>query len=277
MKHILAENMLRFGVKNLSESNIKNLQEAEPTPPASSATTPTQPTTPPANQRFESTFNVRQNNKDVAAKVVGFATKRPDGSFAPGSITLTYPHGGSGNTYIGFRNVEGTYVINPMSGAEIRKPSDIANAISEHKFASIAKGILPVTALKQVIANISKATKVSLKLDPAVEQAMAINHQNSAVSKTIPGKPTGLLAPFKTAGLVLRLNPETGTEMYRELWLGGSNMYSYAKWNGKVVPNGAERANDFLKLDPAKQPELNQAITDLYNQLDAAAGPAPKQ
>jgi hypothetical protein len=65
--------------------------------------------------------------------------------------------------------------------------------------------------------------------------------------------------------------------MYRELWLGRSNMYSYAKAsNGKVGPNGSGRANDALKLPPERTPEINQAVTDLYNQLEAQAGTAPK-
>jgi hypothetical protein len=287
MKNKLAENLLRFGVKNLSEANIKTLQEQNPnaTPPAGatkpSTTAPAGTTTPAAkpaaqNQRFEATFNTRQNNKDVPGSVVGFAMKQPDGSFKPGYIIVRYP-GMSSVTSFSLINSNGVYILDPRGTGALKKPGDLAQAIKDYKLAPIRKGLLPVTAVKQVIANIGKATKTSLKLDPTLEQAFAISWMNSAVSKSINGTPTGVLAPFKTASLVLHLNPETGVEMYRELWLGRSNMYSYAKAsNGKVGPNGSGRANDALKLPPERTPEINQAVTDLYNQLEAQAGTASK-
>lgn len=280
MKHILAENLLRFGVKNLSEANIKMLQEQEDANAAAPGATTNPGTTtpgakPPAqNQRFEATFNTRANNKDVPGSVVGFAMKQPDGSFKPGYIIVRWPSGASVTSF-SLINSNGVYILDPRG--VFKKPRDLSQAIYDYKLASIQKGLLPVTAVKQVITNIGKATKTSLKLDPAVEQAFAITWMNSAVSKSIKGTPTGVLAPFKTASLVLHLNPETGVEMYRELWLGNSNMYSYAKLsNGKVGPNGSGRANDALKLPPERTPEINQAVTDLYNQLEAQAGTAPK-
>jgi hypothetical protein len=133
MKHTLAENLLRFGVKNLSEANIKTLQEQNPNAAAPAgatkpgATAPAGTTTPGAkpaaqNQRFEATVNTRNSNNDVPGSVVGFAMKQPDGSFLPGNIIVRYP-GGASVVSFSLINSNGVYILDPRG--VFKKPGDL--------------------------------------------------------------------------------------------------------------------------------------------------------
>lgn len=275
MKHTLAENLLRFGVKNLSESNIKNLQEqTEPAPaaPAAAATT-TKPAGQAERRKFESTFNANQGGTVVAAKVIGYADKQPDGNFKPGGITMTYPKGSSGNNYIGFSVLNGAYVA---TGA-FAKPDAMQQLVLGS--AGIAKGPLPVTALKDVIAQLSKFTKTPLSLDPRVEQGLALPASKSTNGKVVKQPiTTGILRPWGEASLHITYNPETNTEMKRELWIGGTNQYTFTKSStGKFGPNAAVSNYDSLykKLGMTGTTEERNKVAAaaeiLFNELSSKA------
>lgn len=272
MKHTLAENMLRFGVKNLSESNIKNLQEAEPTPaaPAAAATT-TKPAGQAERRTFESTFNANQGGKIIPAKVTGYAIKQPDGSFKPGGITMSYPKSASGYTYIGLINSNGMYIPQGVYAK--------TDAMQELVLASagISKGPLPVTALKNVIAQISAFTKTPLSLNPSVERGLALPAAKSANAKSVKQPiTTGILKPYGTAFLQVTYNPETDIETKREIWIGGTNQYSFAKSStGQFGPNAAASNYDSLykKLGMTgttqERKQVAAAAEVLYNELSS--------
>lgn len=273
MKHTLAENMLRFGVKNLSESNIKNLQEqTEPTPaaPAAAATT-TKPAGQAERRKFESTFNANQGGKIVPAKVAGYAEKQPDGSFKPIGITMTYPKGSSGNSYIGFSPYNNVYVAT----GEFRSKDSMEALVAGS--AGIAKGPLPVTALKDVITQLSKFTKTPLSLNPSVVEGLAIPASKSAVGKKVEQPITmGILKPWGVAQMHITYHPETNAELKRELWIGRSNIYTFAKdANGKVGYNASVSNYDSLlkKLSMTGTSEERKKVLDaatvLFNELNA--------
>jgi hypothetical protein len=269
MKNILAENMLRFGVKNLSEANIKTLHEQNPN---ATTTTPgaAKPKTYPT-QRVEQTFNTIYNGSPAVGKVTGTLLKKEDGSFIPNSIRIDYPSSSGEPFVIYLKPLDGTMTFQIPNNAE-----GIQNFITSRS-AQITKGNLPITAIKLVTDQMSKLSKVPLKMDPKLTNAFALPIGRFGDTKNIDMPAPGLLAPFKIVRMHLVFHPETSKEIHREMHLGGGNQYSYAKdSSGKIIRNGGTGdPNDRLKLTGQNLIELRQAITNAYTALEAKAGPEP--
>lgn len=285
MKHTLAENLLRFGVKNLSEANIKTLKEQEQnaaaTTPAPSTAAPTTKA-PVESKKFEVAFNCGRGKDKYPGIARAYAYKQPDGSFSPGNIVIGYPDNSGKQMFFTLINTNNVYSLDNRSVSKFQTPDALAEWIKNYGCA-IDKPILPITAIKQSIAQLAQYTKAKLTIDPAVQQAFAISYEESNVSGNPiqSGKLTGILAPFGFASINTRLNPETLQEMpgSRQIWLGdgtrvSSNMYAFKIVNGKLAPIGGETINMTLKKAGVGQdrwPELRQSILDLYNTLNTTA------
>ena len=269
MKNTLAENMLRFGVKNLSESDLRKLHEQTEMP--ATTTTPGAKPKQAERRKFESVWNANQQGKIVPAKVVGYAEKQPDGSFKPLGITMTYPKGSSGNNFIGFGLYNNVYVATGQFKTRESMEELVLGS------AGVAKGPMPLTALNDVITQLSKFTKTPLSLDPKVVQGLALPASKSAVGKIVKQPiTTGILRPWGEAQMHITYNPETNAETKRELWIGGSNMYTFAKDSkGNVGYNASVSNYDslFKKLGMTGTSEDRKKVLDaatiLYNELDS--------
>jgi hypothetical protein len=214
MKHILAENLLRFGVKNLSEANIKTLHEQNP-----NATAPVAKTTPkpaPQFQRFEQTFNTTNGQ----GRIIGFAEKQQDGSFKPKStIDIVYPsYQGQFQIRLILRNT--TYTIDDQIGvgSKITGPAD--NWIYSSG-APIIAPIKPLTALNKVIESISKITGTQLFLNNWTRDAFG--SARTGVQKRalrVPTSNTKYLGVYRDADLFINLDPESGKEIDRDFYIG---------------------------------------------------------
>jgi hypothetical protein len=277
MKHTLAENLLRFGVKNLSEANIKTLQEQETTTPTTPGTKPPAPT-----KKVEIAFNCGNGNNKYPGVVRGYINKQPDGSFKPGNIVVGYPDNSGKQMFFTITNINNVYSLSNNSVSKIKTPDALAEWIRNYGCA-IDKPILPITAIQQTITQLATETQTKLSIDPTLKNAFAISYEESNVNgKSIQSsKLTGALAPFGFASINFKLNPQTLQEMpgSRQIWLGdgtrvSSNMYAFKVIDGKLAPVGGETINMVLKKAGPNVvwPELKKEILNLYNTLNTTAG-----
>ena len=279
MKNTLAENLLRFGVKNLSESEKKKLHEqlatgtkTNPKKLPGVKVTAKKPKSKPIP--YMVSFNtVDSQNKPVVGTAEGFAVKQPDGKLAPSDkISLKMPSN-KGIQRIDFVRQGNVYTYSPYSLYKNRKEL----AAFFHNYANrIAKPLKPQTALTQLIAQINKGTGANLTLNPQVVAGImdGWDYQSSGVTKrALVPKLSGLLTPMKSASLYVTYDPETGQEIHREMWLGNSNVYTYQKYSdGKIKKTGGSNVlNDRPDMAPAREnrKQFDAEITALYNQLES--------
>jgi hypothetical protein len=258
MKNILAENLLRFGVKNLSEADKLRLEQKTPTAPAVAGKTPTAAPKTPA-KKVQVSFNMstgaglRQNLKVTECKVYGTYMQDPKTRKygPPNQLVLQLSQNGKPvNIIFRLNTMTNTYLMenNTLKGDKL---VDYLRYNTEH---IVDKN--PATALTQIIENIKNETGVAVNIDSTVvnniRSAYDIYWKTGIVDINQMTITAGVLAPYKRAVLDKYINPETNQEYIdsRKLVFGNGSAGFWIK-NDKIagVTNVSSRNEiiNFLK------------------------------
>jgi hypothetical protein len=215
-------------------------------------------------------FNTKSaNGQPVVAEVTGGVSKDPTGKLTPSqTIRLKMPSN-KGIQPIDFRLNGTVYTFDPYG--LYKNANDLTNFM-DNIANRIDKGLKPQTALQQVVAQVAKTAGQNLTLDPKVVQAFVdgFNYQSSVVTKRSKINLSGLLKPMVSASLYVTYDPESGKEIHREMWLGGSNMYTYQKdKSGKIVSTSSSNVlNDKPEFSNVDRKDFVNQISNIYNQLE---------
>lgn len=248
MKNILAENLLRFGVKNLSEADKLRLEQKTPTTGGGGAVAGKTPTTvkPPQGKKVVASFKMSvgagpagQQSKGITENsVYGILTKDPKtGKFLPpNTLTLSLSQNKQ-PVPVRFVLVGGTtYQLEP--GQKFTNGPKLVEFLRSNT-GHIESGS-PATALMQVIENIKNETGVNVSIDSTVvnniRSAYDVYWKTGIVDVKQTPITSGVLKPFKRAILDKYINPETNQEYIdnRKLVLGNG---AYGFWinNDKIA------------------------------------------
>jgi hypothetical protein len=258
MKNILAENMLRFGVKNLSEADRYHLTEI-------TGSTPVKVATPMYKASFASNLG--------PITFTGTTVKQPNGSFKPDPTIQAYI------TKKGFLRAQ----LNPTTGifgfdTENFGPNyDKARTwlYGTPPMFLINKGINPGTALTQVVAQLNKAAGTAYTIDPKVLQALLPGLNTAVQGNSSVAALSGILAPLQNASMTVYYDPETGAELNKFMYLR-NDVYKYSMIAGKLTPAGGTQNalnDDAIKAGLANvtfdRKQFNAALTSLWTTLSA--------
>jgi hypothetical protein len=221
MKNILAENMLRFGVKNLSEADRYHLTEITGSTPA--AAKPTQ-----VAVEFATTLG--------PGKILGYLYKQSNGSFVQGpKIAIYRPD--KMHVDIKLNDDKTSWIFDPASSKD--KDTLYAWLYENKNPAMYIGGIKPSTVLNQVVAQLNKAAGTNVTIAGDILSALTPSYQNVGTILKSEIATQKILKPMKTASMKVYLDPETKKEMRREMNIGGTGTYIFVKGaSGKILPAG---------------------------------------
>jgi hypothetical protein len=282
MKNILAENMLRFGVKNLSESTIKQLHEQHlneaPPVPTGSAQPGAAPAKAPQNQRVEQIFRVKLNAKGATAdgKVIANIPMVQGKAQTPSKISIQWPKpDGKVITLSLTSTSKGQYDFDTREPASRDAKmqgmdwpgTNAANILGPQK---------PLTALNAVIAAINKQTGGNWSA--ANDVVEVLSNARSGVQKyaTVQlsaaiGLKDGSIMPYKTAGLTITYDPETNKEIDRDFTIGLIPI----QVNGTAVGRVQNLVSDMIKKQPERM--AGRDSSDIQPDVQAAYNAAMSQ
>jgi len=289
MKNILAENLLRFGVKNLSEADKLRLEQKTPTAGGGGAVAGKTPAAvkPAQGKKVVASFKMSvgggaagQQSKGITeCSVYGILTKDPKtGKFLPpNELTLSLAFNGK---FLKERAL--TFVLNKMANTYMLQPNQgVTNGpklveFLRYKTDQIESGS-PATALMQVIENIKNETGVNVSIDSSVvsniRSAYDVYWKSGITDFKKMNITQGVLKPFTTVTLKKYFNPETNQEYINDRMLSfGTSKFGY--YVGKSAPakqnlfGGREDFINFLTT--------NNKLPDGYDVLGKATQEAQK-
>jgi len=262
MKHTLAENMLRFGVKNLSESDLRKLQEQLE-----------EPKTKTPAQKVEQMFNVKTSAGKAVGSVKALLPLTNGKAGVPLDITINYPDVMNKLNLFKLRLFNNTtYKLDTAYGSG----KDFSEEWIVNSGGSILAPKKPLTAINDVIASINKQTGSNVSLDPKITQTL--NTAESGVRKSVDVQltakdvrlSTGVLIPYKFARLSVVYDPETNKELYRRFTFGPNEIL--VSLTGDKVTKIQGLMNDLIKTQPEEVAGLNsrEILPDVQSAYNAA-------
>ena len=250
MKNILAENLLRFGVKNLSEADKLRLEQKTPTTGGGGAVAGTTASTAAAKTPMKPiVVNFKMSKRPgpigdakkgiVQCNVTARPSKNTAGAIVPPAfitLNLLGVDGKFAPIVFEYQKIVNTYIPQDRSMRGENLVEYLRNQTDK-----VAEGIMPATALTQMTNQISQLTGQQVSIDSSI-----LNSITSAYN--IPGKTGvlniknlplkgGILNPKNAKAFVyykVYFQPETNQEIDKRLELAPGD-YFIRIVNGKVT------------------------------------------
>lgn len=230
MKNILAENLLRFGVKNLSESDIKKLHEQDP------------------NGRLLPVTKVTARS---AEKTLQTSFKTDDNQVATWSAKIKMdPTTKKWNIkYIQFQL--GDKIVGPLrlDNNQIQR-GEIAALLNNGEMGYTGPGMSPLASLNSLINQISKQTGVQYGINVDLKNTLSNMPNRYFTYKTSVVPKGSYLKPGIEFGIKSLVNPDTNQVINRTLFIGDKYSSTYQiviDANGKLKNAGPNSIETVLK------------------------------
>lgn len=262
MKNTLAENLLRFGVKNLSESDIKKLQEQNP--PAGNETNPnklpgTTVTVKSAEKKLQASFK-RADNKTAT----WFANVKMDPKTKKWNlvnIKFTPDDRGTAEAPLSINN-------------DLVQAGNVSQLLSSNRSGDLVgytgPGMSPLAALNNLLSQISKQTGVQYGISQDLKNTITPpnmpNFYFTYKESTIPKG--SYLKPGISYGIKSLVDPDTNQVINRTLFIGDRISSAYQiviDQTGKLRGAGSNSVETVVKnLLQGGSQYLNVSPTDDY-------------
>lgn len=258
MKNTLAENLLRFGVKNLSEADLIRLTE-QATPPAGSV----------------SSTEANPNKLPTAKVTAKSPTKRLEASFKTElGTTATWiayikmdPTTKKWNL-VEFRftpDGKGTASVLRIQDNRVQEDELLRKQLENGEIGYTGPGMSPLASLNNLLQQVAKQTGVQWGVSGDLQRmltSMPNRYYNNKTDKlTIP---TEALKPGVTYGVRTLLNPDTNQVVNRLFYIGDAAYGVYLEPNGTLSKNNISNLAKKLKT----QPNYVRAGLDDYYAID---------
>jgi hypothetical protein len=255
LEKLIAENMLRFGVKNLSESDIKKLQEQNP--PRGSETNP--------KKLAGATVTAKSAEKKLEASF-----KRDDNKIATWSASVKMDPKTKKWNLVDFRfSPDGQPAVAPLT-LENNKimQGDIKALLGNGELGYTGPGMSPLASLNNLLSQVAKQTGVQYGIHVDLQNTLANlpNRYYTYKSAIIPKG--SYLKPGISYGVKSLINPDTNQVINRTLYIGDkySNAYQIViDQTGKLRGSGVNSIQTVVKnLFQGGSEYLNVSPTDDY-------------
>jgi hypothetical protein len=272
MKNILAENLLRFGVKNLSEANKKKLQEQNPPKTATPAAKP-------------AAANKAVTVLTTSTKLSLYSNGNAD-SVLTFSVAI-YKDPKTGKLYANQLSAKDTTkkvnMYFTLDGMGVLKPGDASANLSDSWYKSIqdnfagytGPGLTPTDAINNIVAQWTQKTGQKVVLGSDVLKAFEYPFTNRySLTKTAKVPKGSYIKPGTTYGVRVNLNMD-GTVASRTLFIGDYNSAMYgdktyvnlSDANGTLTPGNTQGQLKYAAKKIANNNLLSNASGD-YAQDD---------
>ena len=251
MKNTLAENLLRFGVKNLSEAEKKKLHE--------------QPGEDNPNKLPGTTVTAKS-----AVKKLQTSFKREDGKIAIWTASVKMDPKTKKWNLVDFRfSPDGQPAVAPLrlqNNAIMR--GDIAAMLDNGELGYTGPGMSPLAALTNLLSQVAKQTGVQYGISGDLQNTLSAlpNRYYTYKESTIPKG--SYLKPGISYGIKSLVNPDTNQVINRTLYIGSKNSNAYQiviDQTGKLRGSGANSIQTVVKnLFQGGSEYLNVSPTDDY-------------
>lgn len=249
LKNILAENLLRFGAKNLSESDIKKLQEVDPG----------------VRQLPGAKVTARAAEKKLQASY-----RRAAGVTAVWSATIKMDPTTKKWNLVDVRfSPDGKPAVQPLRIQNNQiMPGNIKAMLDNGEDAYTGPGMSPLGALNNLLSQIASQTGVQYGINPSLSLLLKElpNNYYTYKESTVP-KPS-YLKPGIKFGVKSNVNPDTNQTIRRFLYIGDQFDPSLAiviDESGKLRGTGTQSVGSVLNtLLTAKQQYINVSPNDNY-------------
>lgn len=217
MKNILAENLLRFGVKNLSEADIKKLHEVEPAP--GTATNP--------NKLAGARVTAKAPTKALQA-----SWKTDNGTTASWIANIKMDPATKKWNLVDFRfTPDGTpAVLTLRIENNAIMPGYVKEKTENGEMGYTGPGMSPLASLNNLLSQVAKQTGVQYSINPSLSlllKNLPNRYYSNKTSKVNLPAGTEALKPGVLFGVRSLINPDTNQIVNRLFYIGDTSYGVY--------------------------------------------------